>query len=1051
MISSRVVLTLAFALWVSIILSAQQINYNKLKFAHGFSLLNWQSEDGLPQNSILSLFQDKDGYLWCGTQHGLVRFDGYSFTSVTEDKQFISNGISSIIQDRDGSIWIGTLGAGIIILRDGISKSFKGNSQLKSNYISCIEKTKNNEIIVCSNKEIRLFLGDSSRSLSSELNLQEQLFTIQCIDKNGKIWIVGEQEGLFSFQEGKLSKETHLNNKFQSIRNFYWVSDTEYILIDSGRLVKYFPEESRSVKIEGAANLNVRKIALDQDGNLWIAGNNKGLFLLKDQTLIKFPSGDGVIYNLLSTVYCDKENNVWVGSLEGGLTKITPGFLKTVSQTDGLSNEFVFTIAEDKRGTLYIGTYGGGLFTFDGRRAKSLNFSGNYKGTGIIRSLIFDKTGNLFIGTYGDGIFIGKDGRFIRYTKKDGLTNNFIYAQVFDNDGNLWIGTAEGLVKYDGVRFKKVIIGPGLDSLFIRALTFDKDGGLWIGTDRNGVIYLKNGQVKKFTSADGLASDYIRSLYIDRENTLWICSGAGLTYLKNGKIKNIKEKDGLIDNLIYQVIEDKSRNFWITSNKGIIRILQDDLKKYISGQSKEIAITIFNRLDGMLSSECNGGNTPAGILLKSGEIAIPTLKGLVLINPEKEFEGTSFPVIVFESLFGDEFSYPVQKNISIPPGVKRLEINFNSPSFRDPRKIRFRYRIKEQDEEWINLGNSRKIVFNRLGSGEYTLELTSTNQAGQWNITPVQLHFTIEPYFYETKAFYFFIVLVILVIGPAIYIYRVRRLERQKIELEKIIEEKTSSLIVEKEKTEKALQDANTAKELLAEKNEELTEANRQKTNLIDIAVHDLKNPLHAIRGFSQLILEEVDDQKERESIVGHIRKSTDIMLEIINNLLKSSAIESGKIDLNKTEFDASELVKEIIQRHLIHAGEKNQQILYSGTESGIVYNDRERLGEILDNLISNAVKYSPGGAKIETGFMLLKEGYKFFVKDEGPGFTENDKKKVFGKFQRLSARPTGNEHSTGLGLSIVKDLVKLTGGHIILESEKGKGALFTVEYISNK
>ncbi|MFQ3596989.1 MAG: tetratricopeptide repeat protein [Chloroherpetonaceae bacterium] len=232
----------------------------------------------------------------------------------------------------------------------------------------------------------------------------------------------------------------------------------------------------------------------------------------------------------------------------------------------------------------------------------------------------------------------------------------------------------------------------------------------------------------------------------------------------------------------------------------------------------------------------------------------------------------------------------------------------------------------------------------------------------------------------------------------------------------------------------------------LANALKKVEEANAFKTELLGIAAHDLKNPLQVISGFASLI-QEVKTLDEAQSNARAIERSSERMLKLIKELLETATLDSGKLELSKTPVNVAELLRAVVEHNRPNAEKKSQTIDLDLDESAVADLDLERMREVLDNLVSNAVKYSPVGKRIQVSLVHAEGGVRIAVKDEGQGLTEADKEKLFGKFQRLSARPTGGESSTGLGLSIVKQLVELHGGKVWAESEgKGKGATFFVE-----
>jgi len=275
---------------------------------------------------------------------------------------------------------------------------------------------------------------------------------------------------------------------------------------------------------------------------------------------------------------------------------------------------------------------------------------------------------------------------------------------------------------------------------------------------------------------------------------------------------------------------------------------------------------------------------------------------------------------------------------------------------------------------------------------------------------------------------------------------RIVRLENHKKKLVKLVEEKIVDLKKEKEITEKLLSETELNNKKLAVMNNELVKANEFKSDILSIAAHDLKNPLSTILNILQLIKDENYENKDLLEMIEIIDSSALRMMSLIGELLESIIVENTKFKLTITEFSLSELVKRIVMENQIKAAKKNQAIECNCFKDVKIEADHKWVSEILDNVINNAVKYSPKDKRIIVEISELNDKVQIKIKDEGPGFTKEDKEKIFNKFQKLSARPTGGESSTGLGLAIVKELVNLHKGSIRVESEEGKGACFYIE-----
>jgi len=353
--------------------------------------------------------------------------------------------------------------------------------------------------------------------------------------------------------------------------------------------------------------------------------------------------------------------------------------------------------------------------------------------------------------------------------------------------------------------------------------------------------------------------------------------------------------------------------------------------------------------------------------------------------------------------------------------------------------VLFKYKLEGFDQDWVPAGTRRAAYYTRIPPGRYTFRVIACNNDGVWNETGDKVSFTLRPYFHQTRWFYGLLALATVLAGGAAVSLRVRNLESRKRELEAIVEVRTRDLVREKERTESALLETERQKEIAQG-------ADRLKTELLSIAAHDLKSPLQSIIGYADLTAAQPGITEVVGEFTRHSALAARRMVEIIDRLLEAGAIDQGKLVLERKAVDMGRLALAQAGIHQPLAESKKQRIHVAVEEGCLVRGDESSLRQVLDNLLSNAIKFSPPKRSIWVA--VRKDGGSTLVevKDEGPGLTDADRGRIFGRFQRLSARPTGGESSTGLGLSIVKQLVELQEGTIRAESEgPGRGSRFVV------
>lgn len=382
----------------------------------------------------------------------------------------------------------------------------------------------------------------------------------------------------------------------------------------------------------------------------------------------------------------------------------------------------------------------------------------------------------------------------------------------------------------------------------------------------------------------------------------------------------------------------------------------------------------------------------------------------------------------------------------------RFSIGFAALDYTWPDSNRYAYKMDGLTEEWVLLGNERKMAFTGLSPGAYVFRVRACNNDNVWNETGRSLRIYITPPFWRTWWAYGGYLLIFFMIIITVHKLRVRHLKKRRAELVLLVSQRTEELAEAYE----SLKGANTeiiiinenlrhSMQELSRSNQELKDANKLKSDFLGIAAHDLKNPLQVILGYTHLLKLKMEKNGDACKEVEIIDRSVAKMLNLISELLQTATMERGKLRLNLSEVDVTELAETVVRDNKPIATQKRQRMRFFAKKDFWIIGDKRLIVQVIENLVSNAVKYSPLGKAI---WVSVEEGHGevvFKIRDEGPGFTTDDKKHLFKQFQRCSAKPTAGESSTGLGLSICKGFVELHGGRIEVESKEGTGSTFIV------
>ena len=743
-----------------------------------FSHEVWLTENGLPQNTVHSIAQTRDGYIWIGTEEGLARFDGVRFTVFDKQNtpQLKSNYIRTLLADRQGALWIGTA-EGLVRMLDGKFTVFTTNEGLPSDTIQAVYEDREGNLWVATATGLGLFKSGHLTTFATKERLIGGSIQALFEDADGALWIATPY-GVERVKDGTFTNYTVRDglgsNSVRAIQQdrdgrLWFGSLGGLTSFNRGRFTTYTTRD-------GLPNDRIISLHAGRDGGL-LVGTAGGLCRFTDGRFTGFNAGEALSTNTILSLLEDLEGNLWIGTESAGVNLIKDTKFTTYTTRNGLSNDLVKSIYGDRQGNTWIGTDGGGLNLLkDGKLSVYTTRDG--LSSNVVLALFGDGAGNLWAGT-PDGLNRFSQGKFTIYTAADGLANNDVRSICADHRGNLWIGTRGGLTRMkDGV-FRTFTEVDGLPNDLIATLYEDTKGTLWIGTF-GGLSRLMNEEFTTFTTKDGLSNDAVISLYEDSDGTLWIgTNGGGLNRMKDGQLTAYTTRNGLLDDVVYRILEDGQNNLWLSCRKGIFHIGKKELDEFASGRIASIAPVAYGTADGMMTRECSGGGDPAGWRGSDGKLWFPTIKGVAMIDPERIKTNAQAPPVVIEQIRINDQPIPLRDRIELPPGTTRFDLYYTAPSFVAPEKVRFKYKLEGFDKDWIDSGTRRIAYYTNLRPGAYTFRVIASNNDGVWNQTGAAFSLYLKPYFYQTYWFYAACVAGLALLGWLLYRLRLRRMESQ--------------------------------------------------------------------------------------------------------------------------------------------------------------------------------------------------------------------------------------------------------------------------------
>lgn len=1012
----------------------------------------WTTDEGLPQNTVGTIVQTQDGYLWIGTEEGLVRFDGVRFTlfdkrntAAFED----SHTIQALFEDEGGTLWIGTRGGGLFYTKEGHITPFTA-SGFTGKAVSTLYQDRSG-VLWIGTFDAGLFAYQDGRvsHYTIEEGLSSNLVSVIYEDHAGILW-VGTDEGLNQVESGRISSfssNNELANTFitallEDQQNNLWVGTRGGLHRHKDGVL--IPMETQTAP----GGTGVRAFWEDAVGTLWI-GTENGLIRHRPNQIDAFTRSEGLTHDRVLSLYGDREGNLWIGTEGGGLNRLSDSKFTPYGIPEQLSHDMVLTVYEDNEGAIWIGTEGGGLNRLQNGEITTIT-SQDGLSNDVITSLSGDDAGTLWIGTLGGGLNRMTANGITTVTTQAGLPSNAVFALHTASDGSLWIGTDAGLASLKNNSVTTYTTAEGLSSDFVAAIHQDRQGDLWIGTYDGGLNRLRNGHFTTYTTDDGLGSDLVLALHEDQDGTFWVGTyEGGLSRFKDGTITTYTTKAGLFDDKIYRILEDGQGNLWMSSNRGIFRVAKAELNAFAGGKTDHITSVAYSKKDGLRSTESNGGVQPAGWKSRDGKLWFPTVKGIAMIDPAHLQYQNQAPTVVLEDIVVDNHPVGEATLEELDPGIEIIAFHYTALSFVAPKAIRFRYILKGYNSDWQEAGPSRVATYTNLDPGPYTFQVIAQNSDGVWNETGASVSFYLKPHFYQQSWFYVLCVLALFLLGFIGYQLRIRHLKARRRELESVIDERTHDLRAAKEKIETQ---AN-----------ELRELDRFKTRFFANVSHEFRTPLTMIVGPLENAL-----QGNYGVLEPPVRRQVEIMLRnalrlsrLINQLLDLSKLEAGKMRLRACPRNVVQFVEGIVFTCTAYAEQKGLSLKFSTQlEELALYYEPDKLEKVIFNLLSNSLKHTSAGGEIRVSLSDLpavrsaeaREGcVEIRVRDTGTGIPKEELPFIFDRFHQVDGSSAREHEGTGIGLSLVKELILLHKGTIEVESEVGKGTTFTVRLPKGK
>lgn len=890
-------------------LIALALTATSLSAAETRSILDLQLEvirRELPQTTVHSILQSRDGYIWASTYEGVVKMDGASFAVVDRRSSsggLGSNGVLELWEDDGGAIWFGTFLGGVSRLDGREWKTWGPGEGLEGEFVRAIRAT-----------------------------------------PDGTHW-VGSNAGLFTIEGDRAARAS--DERLQgSVRRLVTAPDGELLVgYDDGRLIR---RKADGTLVEFTSHLSghgVFAIAVGPDGAVWAGTDGGGVFRIGDSGTTRYGLKDGLTSEKIRALMIDPDGSVWIGTEGGGLNRLTSNGVESLLVANGMPNDIVRAISRDREGTIWLGTNGGGLVALKLHKF-ALYTTRRGMSSDAVRVILQARDGAIWIGTDGGGVNVVRNGGISVIGTADGLPNDFARSLLEARDGTMWIGTVGGGLAWHRNGVTRRFDGP-LPSDTILSLAETPDGALWVGTNR-GLVEVRNHRVvRTIDSSTGLGDANVSALQVDSkgrvwagtasglfiihgngietvplegalyrsifcirleaDGTAWLGSNGGIARVRDGRVFQFQRTHGLPEEAVFQILQDESGSFWLTGNRGITRVSRADLERIAADGKGRAEATRFGRADGMYTDQCNGASQPAGWAAQDGTLWFPTPWGAATISarhmPSNEFP----PPVAIERIRID--GVPVEhdgKALELDAGQHRIEVDYAAMSFIAPEGVRFRTRLEGLDPDWVDAGARRTEIYTNIGPGKYRFRVIASNNDGVWNEEGASFDVRVEPYFWQQPPFIAIAITGALLLIWGIVRLRVVQLVEHREQLENLVEQRTAEL-----------EEANRRLQHLSDTDPLTGAANRRRFD--DALATEWKRAYRSEDELSILMVD-VDHFKDFNDEHGH--QSGDLCLKQIAFAIVASARRAGDIVaryggdefaaiLPTTSKDAAEVIAE--------------------------------------------------------------------------------------------------------------------------------------------
>lgn len=903
----------------------------------------WRVADGLPSDSVTAIIQTRDGFMWIGTDSGLVRFDGDKFSAVSLAASTTNTvvHITALCEDANGNLWIGTQGNGLFETVRGAIRHF--TDVLLDDSVTSLAADDRAGVWIGTKSGLNLWNGKKIQAFTTRDGLPDDMVTGVNVARSGAVWIT-TRRGMcriinghiapYAFQTQSQGRIPEYLGAYEDRRGNIWAfGDTYLINLSEGKRFNYFRNsESELVRIWSLCE--------GQDGRLWIGTSGRGLFCFEDNRF------DPVWFDKERWPYdvraiCeDNEGILWLGTSGGGLIQLRPEAAYNLHEEQGLPDSPATTLALDPSGQVYIGLQRGGLFAGQSGRFDPVENSDNLAIQNYISSVWVAHDGAVWVGTMGAGLYGLHEGREIHLTTADGLADDNVTAVCGGTNNNVWFGTGNGGVYHlTGDTLHHFDSVAGFPLAPVTAMTPAAAGGLWLGTQDGQIIRGNRDELRAVQGTANVAHSSILALYEGQSGHLWIgTAGDGLRCMAEGKVATWSTMNGLPSDVVAGIVEDEQKNLWLATSAGIYRVNRADADKSLASDSVPLVCQLVSNYKTIpdlstISSGVRALFSPDGLLwfaTSEGVLNVDTRNPEVIHYAFPVYvESVAFNGLPPESLLDADTGGTASSPFRAPVDLRSLDFHFTALNFSTPKEIQFRHKLEPDDADWVDDADGRSAHYGKLAYGRYVFRVEARGSGGNWQPARNTFAFIVPaPLYFQTWALCLYGLTGIALVSGTVRMVSHRRLrvrlarleQQQSLERERMRiardmhDEMGSKLTKISFLSERAVVDAKSGQPL-AEKIDSIAETSRDLLKTMDEIVWVVNPRNDTLENLASYLAHYAAEYFQNTAVECEVRLPREVpnyplssearhnlylaFEESLNNVLKHSAATKVKVEMN--------------------------------------------------------------------------------------------------------------------------------------------------------